>query len=126
MPKIFYKNRGQAIAEYILMITVVITMLTAMAVFLRRALQGRFKDARDYMITAVNATYTQTRQGATPMNIAYEYEPYYLETRSEVSRESDNQLNIKKGGRGGIIRKVLNETTTANTESIQAPPKDAR
>ncbi len=121
MLKQLNKNQAQIIGEYVTTITLVIVMVIGMTVFVRRAFQARIKDAKDAMIGIARASYNGT--------IPDDYEPYYLKRSSDVSRETDNQIQLFKDtarGNAWVLKKVYNEETTAATQSYQAPPKDAK
>ena len=120
------KNNGQTTGEYAIMIFVIIIAISSMTIFIKRALLGRIRDARNYMISTVNATYTATRSGSTPEVVSFEYEPYYAQTNSLISRENNDQFNLSRGGGGrtGQFTATFNETTTVNTTSVQLPPKE--
>jgi hypothetical protein len=60
--------------------------------------------------------------------MAYEYEPYYGHTTSDVARDQTERESLLGSGAGtsGIFRKVTTEKTEVGSTSIQLPPKDAR
>ena len=75
----FLKNkRAQNTAEYALLIALVVAGIIAMQTYAQRALQGRIRDASEYM--------TQTSFG----NVVSvdQYEPYYLSSAYNVQRDS--------------------------------------
>jgi len=110
-------RRAQAITEHAFTIAMIVTVAIAMTIILRRAMQGRIKDAKDTMMEMV-------RTGA-PVNIAGEYEPYYLDTVAEVERSGSETIRLLPGGATGIFRKSLNSEDRIETTSRQAPARDA-
>lgn len=115
--KYFRKRRAQVIGEYVILIALVVMVMAAMTIFLRRALQARIKDAKDTMMTTVRDSHNGT--------IPDEYEPYYLIQNSEVTRAAADRSYLKQGGISGVYQKILNETTTAQSESTYLPARDA-
>ncbi len=116
------KNRAQVISEYAGIIFLILAVITAVSVFLKRALQANIRDARNYMITQVNSTYAATQSGTTPSGISYEYEPYYVEQNSEISSRVDDQADFTRGAGAGKATTSYNETTEATSTSRQLPP----
>ncbi len=108
------KSKGQVIAEYAALIALVVASIVAMSFFVKRLLQARMADARDTMMSTVRSSY----EGEIPD----QYEPYYTQQNSQVSREINDQMNLLRGGRTGIYIKTFNETTTVNSQSVQLPP----
>ena len=125
-------NKAQTIAEYVITLALVVAVFVAMSVFVKRALQGRIRDARNYMVKTANDTYGAMRSGGnedTPASIPYEYEPYYIKQDSDVRRQTDDKINLRIGGipgeASGVFNRVFNQATTVNAQSEQLPPKDA-
>ena len=99
MFKILKSNKAQiTAAEYLLVLGVVVSAAVAMTVYFRRAVQARIWSAEHTMIaTAINRT-GNTYSG----NWVVQYEPYYSNTVSTVTRDD-------------IIREQLNATTFSKT-----------
>lgn len=96
------KQKGQNIAEYSILIALIIAAAVAMQVYVKRGMQGRIADAVDY-----NPGVTE---GTTTYNWATkQYEPYYLDSNAVVS--SDRTYQETLGNRGETDRAGLNETT---------------
>lgn len=68
-------NKGQNTAEYALLIALVVAAIIAMQTYAQRSLQGRIRDAGQYLTT-------QTGEIGT----TDQYEPYYLQSEYDVSR----------------------------------------
>jgi hypothetical protein len=113
------KNDGQAtMTEYLVVFFLVIGAIVSMSVYVQRALQGRIRDARVYMINEA----AQAHQGP----IYYEYEPYYGYVSSNVARGGNNTIDLTGGAGTSIFRKRTSESVDIKTFSNQAPPKDAK
>lgn len=72
------RNKGQSIAEYALVLAIASMVFAGMNIYVKRALQSRYKAGSDYVLTAVGKD-AQPRQ----------YEPYY--TSEDMTVESQNQ-----------------------------------
>ena len=118
-------SHGQMIAEYVVTVAIVIAVFTTMTIFVRRALQGRIRDARNYMVKTASDAYVATQNGETTDTVPYEYEPYYLKQESDVSRQGEDTTRLLPGGTTGIFRKAFNQAIGVNAEFEQLPPKDA-
>ena len=114
--------RAQIFAEYAFVIVIIVVVISAMAVYVRRALQARIRDARNTMIQTVADHYN----GVANYTIFSEYEPYYLQTRTEAANDSAEQTSLLGGGSTGVFLRQPNSTTRAQTNSEQLPPRDAR
>ena len=115
-------NRAQAtFGEYALIFILVIGMMTAMGVYFKRLIQGRLHDARNYTIYTVR----DRASGYFNGNLYLEYEPYYSNVASFVSRSSDTQSNLVAGGVTGIFRENINDKTSLQTYSVTLPPMNA-
>ena len=123
---IFFRNKkGQApISEYALIFAVILGMLLSIGVYFKRAVQARIKDTNAHMVETVRA------QGGLDMvgPVKAQYEPYYLESSSDVNRSSDTQQNYLSsfGTTDGIFQKSINESTYVNTNSSTLPAAEAK
>lgn len=106
------------LTEYVVIIFIVVGVMTVMGTFVKRALQGRLFDARNY---AVNVIKERTK-GKYNGNIYSGYEPYYLNTVSLIDMGESTTGRLSKGG---AFAKDYNSLTTRETNSETAPPKDA-
>ncbi|MBI3991049.1 MAG: hypothetical protein HY350_02760 [Candidatus Omnitrophica bacterium] len=107
-----FNRRGQNIAEYSIVIAIVIAAAVAMQTYVKRGLQGRVRDAVD---TTGNTNGAVTFTGA-------QYEPYYINSDANIDRGYGYTENL--GARGQTNRTGINETTTRGTgayERMEAP-----
>ena len=123
MLKYLKTNKAQAVmGEYVLVFVLAIGMVTAMTVYFKRAVQARIYGARNSMMNTV-ANLAGDYYGNTFLQ--REYEPYYGRTDSMVVRQESAGINLLPGGSTGIFRKTVNETTSIQTESQTAAPREA-
>jgi len=109
------------------MFFVVGAVISSMSVYVRRAVQGRMRDARHYMVVQVNDVYS----GNIALgNLALEYNPYYLES---VSYRSQDQTETRRllgstlpTASSGIAEIEYDNITRTRTFSNTAPPRNAR
>ena len=115
-------NQGMgSIVEYALMFFLIVAVVTAMSVYFRRAIQGRIRDSVIYMANSVANEFAG--------NVWYQYEPYYLNSDSRRAFESQEReilLPTLPTASSGIYQKDIDQTSTAETRSEQAPPAVAR
>ncbi len=71
-------KKGQNTAEYALLISLVVAAIIAMQTYAQRALQARIRDAAG----------TYLKDGTSALGNSTQYEPYYLQTNYEVTRDS--------------------------------------
>jgi len=98
------KRKGQNIAEYSILIALVIAAAVAMQTYIRRGVQGRMADAVDH------APDTDLIAGQPIQFTSKQYEPYYRDSSHEI--ESTRELEEDWVERGGISRDNLEEETT--------------
>jgi uncharacterized protein (UPF0333 family) len=85
------KKKAQTMAEYAILIALVITAVVAMRLYVVRALQGRIHDAANQLTD--NTT---------------QYEPYYLESSYNVTSKETQQEEYSKG----VITRITKEGET--------------
>ena len=81
------KKRAQTTAEYAVLIALVISAVLAMQVFVGRALKGRIADEA----TALGR----------------QYEPYYLYSHFDTTRDTDTSEATLTGG--GVVRSITTD-----------------
>lgn len=74
-------KKGQNTAEYALLISLVVAAIIAMQTYAQRALQGRIRDASQYLAS-----------GTSDLGTSVQYEPYYLSTNYTIDRNSTETL----------------------------------
>lgn len=94
MFKTFLKNKkAQNTAEYALLIALVVAGVIAMQTYAQRALQARVRDAAQYMAD---------QSGGTELGNTVQYEPYYLKSNYEVTRDSSESELQDTKAIGGV------------------------
>ena len=103
------RRKAQQIAEYAVVIGLVISATIAMQVYIKRGAQGKIKQAVDYVEADANQIFGETGM--------YQYEPYYLNSSFEVDRDSrgggEYQADLS------IVRSS-NETITRQEDGYQS------
>ncbi|MGE5309365.1 MAG: hypothetical protein ACM3OC_09790 [Deltaproteobacteria bacterium] len=106
------KNRGQNIAEYSILIALVVGAAVAMQVFVKRGVQGRMKDVTDHTGVAGQDV------GGDGLTFSGKgYEPYYQHQAADVS--SNRQVTENVQANGQITHDVADETTKRLTGSYE-------
>lgn len=106
--KLLKNKKAQNTAEYAILISLVVAGIIAMQTYAQRALQARVRDAAQFM-----ANQTSVLGGTL------QYEPYYLSTNYQVSRdENETQILLGNTQIGGI-RQNVNSTTTRGAQGFQ-------
>ncbi len=117
-------TRAQVFVEYAFVIVIIVSVISAMAVYVRRALQARIWDARNTMIKTVADNYN----GVANTTILNEYEPYYSQAETEAVNDSGERASLLGGGgtTTGVFSKDFDSTIGVQTNSEQLPPREAK
>ena len=102
-------RRGQSMAEYAIVLTVVVTAIVAMQIYVKRGLQGKVKDVSDNVgFGLLNAGYGK---------VTGQYEPYYAGTTYQVGQNQNVQEQYQTGGTVGrtSIKEESTRTGTSTT-----------
>lgn len=95
-------NRAQQVSEYAVLIAVVLAAVIGMEVYVRRGLQARYYGA---VLSATKELQSiKQRQG---IYVPVQYEPYYLDSITEVKQTSNKQMSY-----------VPNLNTSTNSQSV--------
>jgi hypothetical protein len=110
--KLAKNKKAQNTAEYAILISLVVAGIIAMQTYAQRALQARVRDAAVYL---VNQTKFNGTNGTT------QYEPYYLESNYNVTRdENESQIyGLKADGKSGLYTQTVNSTNTRTEGGFQ-------
>jgi len=92
------KNRGQNVAEYAILIALVVGAILAMQTFAKRGLQARVRDLTQFMVDETD-TFGNTAQ----------YEPYYSESQYATTRDT-NETKELVGETNFTIDSLVNST----------------
>ena len=107
-------RRGQSMAEYAIVLTVVITAIVAMQIYVKRGLQGKVRDVTDNLGVGLTA--------GGIAKVTNQYEPYYAQANYNTAQ---NQAVNEQYQAGGVvarnsIQEQSNRTGNANTGVDQA------
>lgn len=114
MKKFYYNkgdNKGQYLAEYALIFSIVLAALITMQTYVKRGLQGRFKDATDEVIVSL-------REAKGNLNLPLQYEPYY--TASKITTIA-NRIRIESESLSGEKETEIDNTTTRSGYQMVLP-----
>ena len=92
-------RRGQNVAEYAILIALVIGAAMAMQTYVKRGLQGRIKGATD---TNIGKTFGDVKFTTS------QYEPYYADTNATVESGRNSHEDI---GQGMQVDRTVEEST---------------
>ena len=123
MLKILKTKRAQAVmGEYVVVIFLVVTVIGAMTIFFKRAVQARIHDARDYMVKEVR----NRTKGEFDGNLYFEYEPYYVNTYvPEIVRDARYNKTLSQGATSGVFVMDMDEKTDVPAAiSVTLPPSE--
>jgi len=107
MMKWFRRKKGQNVAEYAILIALVVGAIIAMQKFAQRGLQARVRGATEYMVNNTNFNNQTTGKYDTG-----QYEPYYLQSDYNTTK---NDIERKSGS--GIAENYETDSDTARTGS---------
>ena len=107
------KRKGQSMAEYAIVLTVVITAIVAMQIYVKRGLQGKVRDVTDNLGVGLTA--------GGIAKVTNQYEPYYAQSNFNTSQ---NQNVIESYNAGGSVarnsvQEQSNRTGNANVGTDQ-------
>jgi hypothetical protein len=124
-------KKGQSVlAEHAMIFFIVIGALVAMTIFVRRGFEAKIHDARNFMINSVmNSSVCDANcVAATGGGIYYEYEPYYVQSFSNVL-QSDNEFKGLTNGNAAETGSIYINTVNDQSNSVfiggQLPPECA-
>jgi len=116
-----FNRKGQNIAEYSILIALVIAAAVAMQVYVKRGVQGRVADAVDYTGGTVANNLVDAGSGTLTFS-GRQYEPDYVDTRANVS---SNRGLVEQASASGVVnRTAINETTTRAAGSYEQTKYD--
>ena len=130
MFKILANRNGQgSVVQYSLTFFLVVAIVTTMSVFVRRAVQGKIFDGKNFMFNIVGDVYFNSELNFRGGGLAIEYEPYYLERDTQRVVDSTGvERGIVSGDAypSGIYQQEPNERTQSISATRQLPAGLAR
>jgi hypothetical protein len=124
------KRKAQAnIGEYVLIMFVTIGFISAISLYVRRALQARIYDARNLIKNAdcFGCVNIPGGKAFAPVNmlgnIDIQYEPYYTLAVSNRTAQYDGDAELAKDTTTGqFYKRSFNSTGIADSVSLTLPP----
>ena len=86
-----YRHKGQHLAEYALILSLVFAAFIVMQTYVRRGLQGRYRDATDKVVSAL-------KEATGDSSLPLQYEPYYTDSEITTTAEEDKVETVSLGG----------------------------
>ncbi len=99
------KLRGQSLSEYSLCLAIILIAILGINIYVKRGLQGRYKDVVKDMTNAASAK--------------AQYEPYYVDVNSTVNRS----LTVEKTGKETVTTSISAEPATMSSKSTESTGK---
>ena len=113
-------KKGQSIMEYAIMVSLVITALTGMQLYVKRGLQARIKDASDNLPNYIQTTEAGMTAGTIFNEGHVQYEPYYRgasEIESITASGTEKYIASDSAGQRqltGQTRTITGDSTTGH------------
>ncbi|MDD5465674.1 MAG: hypothetical protein PHP73_04990 [Candidatus Omnitrophica bacterium] len=98
--KITAMRRAQSVAEYSICLALVLAALLGMQIYVKRGLQGRYKEAVDHAAK-------QAASAAQLTTSPKQYEPYYVQDKFTVNQSKIVSEDI--GHKGQTTRDILED-----------------
>ena len=110
--------------EYTMLIVLVLTMISVMSVYFRRSIQAKYRDGR---LAVYNIVKSRVGNLYTGTNFSYEYEPYYTNVTTIVTRDIRQRAEEVGvvGKSTGIFQRRYNDVIRRESVSQVLPPIDA-
>ena len=96
-------RKGQSMAEYAIVLTVVIGAIVAMQLYVKRGLQAKVKDVTDVVGAGISGSTTN------------QYEPYYASSDFKVNQSQKSNEQYQTGGK--VFPNTEKEETTRTGSS---------
>lgn len=100
-------RKAQTTAEYAILIGLVVGAVVAMQVYVKRGLQGRIREATDFVENSTEAD--------VPTFTGTQYEPYYLTATTDQSQTSSGTENLLVDG--ATSSTSFSDSTVGRTET---------
>lgn len=94
-------HKGQHLTEYALILSLVLAVLVTMQTYTKRGLQGRYRDAVDGAVLAL-------QEAKGDFSLPLQYEPYYVDRTMDTTQGPDTLTRIES--LGGSISTTMDTT----------------
>ena len=105
---VLYSKKAQSMAEYAILVALVVSIVVGMQVYVRRGMQGRLRDASDSVIAAIN-------QGGG-FSYANQYEPPYRDIDKSITQQNITRHNLYEAGRE--VKDYIQDRVNVNQTEI--------
>ena len=109
MLKLFRNRKGQSVAEYAIVIALVIGAGTAMQIYVKRSLQGRIAGASDNFTAEVADETGWAAIGGPEVTLSQQWEPDYLSSRA--TRDVVKDEEIEELAKDGTVTRTIDRDT---------------
>ncbi len=99
---IYLNKKAQSTAEYVIVLGLIVGAVVAMRAFVTKGLQGRLRDATNYVENPTIGNVT------TNIFTGAQYDPYYLGSDFDTEQRANESENITTAG-GDITRTTTEE-----------------
>lgn len=110
------RKKAQVLLEYAVVLTLVVSALIAIQLYLQRALQARYRDATDKTIQDI-------RRAKVEFQLPLQYEPYYQE--SDITTESDSQIKRSYSPEGLSSAEIVRDKVSRTGIRQELPFSDS-
>ena len=112
--KLLRNKKAQNVAEYAILIALVIGAIIAIQTFVKRALQARVRDASQYMVAGTNFG-----NGSVNYDTA-QYVPYYEQSETNTTKYEQQTLTGNASAQGLTLDSSTNAEGTQNATYNEA------
>lgn len=112
------KQKGQSMAEYAVVLGVVVAAVVAMQVYVGRSFKAKIKDTTDLAIDHVDA-FVKGEGGKTATK---QYEPYYVNSGYQVTQDQQHTETVDdtKGVTATLTKDQTTRTGSSTTDVDQS------
>ena len=104
-------RRGQSVAEYGIVLGLVVAAVAAMQVYVNRSFKAKIKDSTDYAVEGIDGvTGRSTKQ----------YEPNYVNTNYDVTQDQKTDQTVTTTG---VTSRLVTDKTIRTGSSTTEVPK---
>ncbi len=103
-------KKGQSIAEYAVLLSLVIAAAVAMQIYVKRGIQAKIKSGTDAFTDAGAGTEITVEGKTATLKALSQYEPYYQESQYERYQENIEQEHL---GGGKVVKEKVSDITAA-------------
>lgn len=107
---IYLNKRAQSTAEYVIVLGLIVGAVIAMQTYVKRGFQGRVREAVDF--TDQGGQTSDTDNAAVVQFSGDQYEPYYLRSTFNSTRDADSQEQLLQSG---AVDKTLTQEHSTRT-----------